>query len=152
VFTKSEQQTNTSSILFHQCIKPQCTQCEIFSVGNSSKNKRQHTLDRKCSREVATVTRVGSSPISSFDSLNAVAASSASPSSVFPPGNVTSPKNSRRSLQIHKQMRTSGQTDLTKLTKLFKEKGGNMQDRSINEENEQAKYAYRSGCMRAWSV
>jgi hypothetical protein len=61
-----------------------------------------------------------SSPISSFDSLNAVAASSASPSSTFPPGNATSPENTRRSIQIHKQMRTSGQTDLTKLNKLFK--------------------------------
>jgi hypothetical protein len=71
----------------------------------------------------ATGTKI-SSPISSFDSLNVVAASSTSPSSVFPPGNATSPENTKQSIQIHKQMRTSGQTDLTKLTKLYKKMDG----------------------------
>jgi hypothetical protein len=60
-------------------------------------------LDKKCSSDVTTVTRAGSSPISSFDSLNAVAASSASPSSAFPPGNATSPENYRCRNQIQKK-------------------------------------------------
>ena len=59
---------------------------------DSSENKRHGTLDKKCSRDATTVTRDGSSPISSFDSLNAVAASSVSPSSTFPPGKETSPE------------------------------------------------------------
>jgi len=60
------------------------------------------------------VTRAGSSPISSFDSLNAVAASSASPSSAFPLGNATSPQNmttapgnSLQSMAHAKEMRES---------------------------------------------
>lgn len=43
------------------------------------------------SRTVTTETSAGSRPISSFASLIAVSLSSASPSSVFPPGNDTSP-------------------------------------------------------------
>ena len=70
----------------------QCTHCGIIFLGDSSENKRHDTLDKKCSRDATTVTRDGSSPISSLDSLNAVAASSASPSSAFPPGKETSPE------------------------------------------------------------
>src|SRR5688572_14066293 len=69
----------------------QCTHCGIIILRDSSENKRHCTLDKKCSRDATTVTRAGSSPISSFDSLNAVATSSASPSSAFPPGSETSP-------------------------------------------------------------
>jgi hypothetical protein len=43
------------------------------------------------SRTVTTSTREGSKPISSVASLKAVSTSSASPSSLFPPGKETSP-------------------------------------------------------------
>ena len=76
------------------------TNCEKIFHCALTENGRNRTLDKKCSRYVTMVTRAGSSPISSFDSLNAVAASSASPSSAFPPGNATSPENSNGDNQI----------------------------------------------------
>ena len=76
------------------------TSCEKIFHCALTENGRNCTLDKKCSRYVTMVTRAGSSPISSFDSLNAVAASSASPSSAFPPGYATSPENSNGDNQI----------------------------------------------------
>ena len=59
------------------------------------------TLFTKGSRTVTAFTSEGSKPISSLASLMAVSMSSASPSSLFPPGNETSPKTQLTQLMDH---------------------------------------------------
>ena len=59
------------------------------------------TLFTKGSRTVTAFTSEGSKPISSLASLMAVSMSSASPSSLFPPGNETSPETQLTQLMDH---------------------------------------------------